>query len=248
MNFAKGFTLVELAMVLFIVSLLLGGLLVPLATQLEGRQRNEAQLQLEVIVEALQGFAIINGRLPCYTTQSDPANVNYGEEDSPCNPAGLSADGYLPWKTLGLDEMDPWGIRRTASTDPWLGYWRYRVDAKFYSTFTLSTDASTSPGSGLRVDELDFTNSIVGTPAYNRLTSSSEPPIVIVYSTGANMTVDGNNATYEKLITDNPIYESGSINNLDRDGDGDQDEFDDITVWLARPLLFSRMVKASRLP
>ena len=113
-----GFSLVELAMVLFIISLVVGGLLVPMATQLEARQRNEATIQLEQIREALYGFAILNGRLPCYTVEDDPSATGYGEEASPCNPAGLTEDGKLPWKTLGLATgHDPWGAPRTATTD-----------------------------------------------------------------------------------------------------------------------------------
>jgi len=77
MKACRGFTLVELAMVLFIVSLLLGGLLVPLATQIEARQRSDAEEQLERIREALIGFAIINGRFPCHTTTTDPASASF---------------------------------------------------------------------------------------------------------------------------------------------------------------------------
>ncbi|MGH8245256.1 MAG: type II secretion system protein [Gammaproteobacteria bacterium] len=246
-----GFSLVELAMVLFIISLLLGGLLVPLASQLEARQRNETQEQLDRIKEALIGFAIINGRLPCYTTQADPANANYGIEDVVCNPTGLTTDGILPWKTLGLDKAsDPWGVQRTASTDPWSGYWRYRVDAAFLpfppSNFTLATTVS----SHLSVVELNPTASTPGSPVKDDLISSTERAVAVVYTTGANGTADGENATYEATPTQAipAEYEGGAGSNLDRDGDGNEDEFDDITVWLTRPLLFTRMVAAGTLP
>jgi prepilin-type N-terminal cleavage/methylation domain-containing protein len=62
---SSGFTLVELAMVLFIVSLLIGGLLMPLSAQNEVRGRQETDRALANIREALIGFAAINGRLPC---------------------------------------------------------------------------------------------------------------------------------------------------------------------------------------
>jgi prepilin-type N-terminal cleavage/methylation domain-containing protein len=231
-----GFSLVELAMVLLIISLLLGGLLVPLATQLEARQRNDAQEQLERIREALIGFAMVNGRLPCYTTTADPTSANYGVEDAVCNPGGLTTDGILPWKTLGLNNgLDPWGVQRTATTDPWLGYWRYRVHSNFSSAtpFTLTSD----PTSSNRLCVQDA--------SANLLVSTSETPVAIVYSTGADRAASGQNASYEATSTstncvDNTpiLYQGGPVSGT----------FDDITIWLTRPLLFNRMVTAGRLP
>jgi hypothetical protein len=120
--------------------------------------------------------------------------------------------------------MDPWGIARTSSTDPWTGYWRYRVDSKFFSSFKL-TD---SPTDDLTVVDADG----------NPMTSSSEYPVVIIYSTGANQTADGENASYEQAASNNPKYEGGPVSG----------DFDDITGWISRPLLFSRMVTAGTLP
>ncbi len=214
-------------MVLFIVSLLLGGLLVPLATQLEARQRNDAAEQLERIREALIGFAIINGRLPCYTSETNPFSPDYGIEDAVCNPTGRTTDGILPWKSLGVREVDPWGIPRTGSADPWTGYWRYRVDSRFFTAFTLNT-AFDPPSERLRVVDANG----------NLLNAATEPPVAIIYSTGANVTADGENASYEQTLSDNPTYQAGPVSV----------GFDDITVWITRPLLFNRMVRAGRLP
>lgn len=228
-----GFSLIELAIVLFIISLLLGGLLVPLATQLDARKRNDAQDQLERIKEALIGYAIINGRLPCYTSETDPANAYYGVEDpedplKTCNPTGRASDGILPWKTLGLaNGLDPWGIQRAAATDPWIGYWRYRVDSAFMTAFTLTTDFSVPS------EQLNVVDS-----SGNALNSPSENPVVIIYSTGPDQTQDGQNATYEPTLGAGPTYQGGEVSG----------GFDDITAWLTRPLLFSRMVTAGTLP
>lgn len=239
-----GFTLVELAMVLFVVSLVIGGLLVPLASQLEARQRGEAQARLEEIREALVGYAIINGTLPCYTTEVDPDAANYGEADAVCTPASLTTDGILPWKTLGLTSgMDPWGIPRVASTDAWSGYWRYRVDPDFVSTFSLATEPNGT--ALLYVRMLNAGASEIGSTAFTVLTSGTERPIALVYSTGANLTADGLNASYETTVT---TYESGNVSNLDRDGDGTEDEFDDLMIWITRPALYARMVSAGTLP
>jgi len=247
MKSCRGFTLVELAMVLFVVSLLLGGLLVPLATQIEARQRSDAEDQLEKIREALVGFAIINGRLPCHSTESDPASPNYGMEDpvNPCNPASTTPgwgniDGILPWKTLGLSNgLDPWGVSRLNTGDPWTGHWRYRVDQNFSSDnppLNSLITLSTIPNDLLRI--IDSNGQLLTSCCDITPPGISEFPIAIIYSTGQNQTVDGQNASYEPLPVNNPTYQGGAVST----------GFDDITIWLTRPLLFNRMVSAGVLP
>ena len=219
----KGFTLVEMAVVLVIAGLLLGGLLVPLSAQLEQRNISETRSSLGQIKDALIGFAILYGRLPCPSTEVNPANANYGLEDATCSGAA-AADGYLPWKTLGVAETDAWGIKRTLPTSLWTGYWRYRVDRNFSSPtpFTLSTAFS--------ADAL-----MVRDNAGNNLASITERPIAIVVSTGKNVTPDGQNASYEPV---GGIYESNDLSAT----------FDDFVVWISRPQLMNRMVAAGKLP
>ena len=57
---SRGFTLIELAVSIFIIALVLGAILVPLATQVEQRQISETQKTLEDAKEALLGFALAN--------------------------------------------------------------------------------------------------------------------------------------------------------------------------------------------
>lgn len=226
-----GFSLVEMAIVLTIVALLMAGLMPALTGQIENSRRAETRKILEEIHQALVGYAIIHGQLPCPTTAIDPANANYGFSD----PAGCSnpaTEGYLPWKTLGVAETDAWGTPRTSSTDNWLGYWRYRVEPNFASgvlaasdTFTLTT-ASNGP---LDLQVRDSSN--------NRLTNTgtTNTPLAIVFSTGPNLQPDGENADYETAAA---TYQS----------DTPSSNFDDITIWISRPALFSRMVAAGKLP
>ena len=134
----KGFTLVELAIVLVIVALLIGGMLVPLAAQRDLQNTSETQKQLLDIKDALLGFAAANGRLPCPDTDTDPTAAGYGLEEATCT-ASLTEEGYLPWKTLGVNPLDSWGSQRATSTSPRIGDWRYRVDRNFAQAFTIST-------------------------------------------------------------------------------------------------------------
>ena len=60
-----GFTLVEMAVVLLILGLLVAGAIGPLETQLEARDRAAALTLLERARDALYGYAVTHGRLPC---------------------------------------------------------------------------------------------------------------------------------------------------------------------------------------
>lgn len=221
-----GFSLIEMAIVLFIVALLLGGLLPTVSGQIEQQRRNDTRKQMDEIRNALFGFAIINGFLPCPTTTTDPANINYGSADATCT-ANAGTEGYLPWKTLGVSEIDAWGSKRTNSGDPWTGYWRYRVDRNFAgNAFTVNTGFGTCPGADCIV---------IKDSAGNTLTNTTERPVAIVYSTGTNLSANGENSSFEQVAG---IYQSDVPNST----------FDDMLIWISRPQLINRMVSAGKLP
>lgn len=182
-----GFTLVELAVVLFIVALLAGGLLMPLSAQIEVRRANEAQRSLMEIRDALLGYAAINGRLPCPSTENDPASANYGNEDS----SACASEAYLPWKVLGVAETDPWGTPRVSAAQPRLGAWRYRVDHNFAAT-------------AIRLNSGFTDNLSVRDNAGNSLTTTQEYAVAVVFSTGPKLTADGANA-----LPADAVYQSG---------------------------------------
>lgn len=215
-----GFTLVEMAIVLVIIGLLLGGMLMPLSAQIDQRKNSDTQKTLDEIKNALIGFAVMTGRLPCPTTTADPANTSYGVEDTTCD---RTTNGYLPWKTLGVPETDAWGIIRTTTTSLWVGYWRYRVDPGFALPFTLTT--ATDATLNLSVQNSSGVS----------LTTTTQRPLAIIFSTGKNLTADGQNYNF---LPANAIYQSNVPSAT----------FDDITAWLTAPTLFNRMVAAGKLP
>ncbi|MEK9825339.1 MAG: prepilin-type N-terminal cleavage/methylation domain-containing protein [Methylotenera sp.] len=218
---SQGFSLLEMTVVLLVLALLMGGMLMPLRTQFEYQKQQQTAKSLTEIKEALIGYAIIHGRLPCPTFITDPAHADFGVEATSCA-AAVASDGYLPWKSLGVNETDAWGIRQTAASAGMVGYWRYRVDTKFSSTFKFDTTFSSSE---LRVID----------NAGTRITTAAEAPMAVVYSTGKNLRADGENADYEAT---GGVYQS----------DVQSKTFDDMLIWITRPLLMYRMVSAGKLP
>jgi prepilin-type N-terminal cleavage/methylation domain-containing protein len=60
MKQARGFTLIELAIVLVIITILIGGLAVPLSAQIQARRIGETKRTLEEAREAIIGYAMSN--------------------------------------------------------------------------------------------------------------------------------------------------------------------------------------------
>ncbi|MGE5523670.1 MAG: type II secretion system protein [Rhodospirillaceae bacterium] len=231
----RGFTLIELAISLFIVALVLSSLLVPLGTQVEQRQMFEAEKAIDQLKDALLGYALANGHLPCPDAMSGAA-ANDGLEDVQADGSCSTDDGNLPWVTLGTGTADPWNNR-----------YRYHVDDAYASrspsaTFTLSSGAS------LRV----WT-----TAARTTALTSSDPngAVAVILSHGKN----GKGAVSALTNTPNAAAASaderentdGTVNFVSRPpsaSDSAAGEFDDIVSWMSRFTLYNRMVGAGRLP
>lgn len=107
----SGFTLVEIAIVLLIVTILLGYTVALFPRQQQLKQYRALNQDMDRVVEAIVGFAQVNGRLPC---PSLPASV--GIEANSANGC-IFYGGFVPVNTLGLDGrfnedsllLDPWG-------------------------------------------------------------------------------------------------------------------------------------------
>ena len=153
-----GFTLVEMAVVMAIVALLLGGLLYTFSAQVDQRNFEETRRRLELARELVLNFAVVRGRLPCPARYTSSSSHSSGQE-SFCTAAATSSnstcsgsettteqshgtcsnhfDGYLPAATIGFPGTDSSGF----AVDAWGNRIRYAVAR----TTASSTCATTPP-------------------------------------------------------------------------------------------------------
>src|ERR1700682_680809 len=115
---ACAFTLIEVMVVLVILVVLMSGLAVPLAAQVQLRRQEETRRQLDEAKEALLGFAAAHGRLPCPAAERSNGLESFapGGDASNGNCSNFY-DGFLPGATLGLAPLDSEGFVR----DAWMG-------------------------------------------------------------------------------------------------------------------------------
>ena len=218
-----GFTLVEMAIVLIIFSLLVGGMMMSLSSQQDLASSRETEMRMNEIRDALLGFAVVNGRLPCpanpaIASGAAGAGIEYAPTAAGCTTA---TTGVIPWGTLGVSETDGWGRRLS-----------YAVTKEFASNtrFALAT-----PG------DINI-HATVGGP--NQATAI---PAVIV-SHGANgFRAYLPNGTQMGVTADADEQENSNadttfISKIPTP------TFDDQLTWIAPTILMNRMISAGRLP
>lgn len=174
----RGFSLLEMAIVILALSLILASVVQFLRVQSESNALQETDQQLQVIREALLGFATLNEKLPC-----PAADENGQVANSYC-----AKEGYLPWVDLAIDGRDAWG-----------NVFRYRIDENFAAT--IPTDLQTKNNFKIKNVKGDtdwtVTNDSATCPSS---TGDCSRVVAIFFSTGANKQADsrntGGDATY----------------------------------------------------
>jgi len=254
MNREDGFTLVELSIVILIMGLLIGGLAMPLSAQLENGRIRETRGQIAETEAAIQGFAIINGHLPC------PAIPN-SDGLSAIAAGGCAAQhGFVPASTLGLV-----GSRNADNLllDAWANPLRYSV-----SNSDIDGDGDwdfVAPGEMRDVSipllrpDLVVCSAAAGASALacsgpsTTLTNSAP---VVVFSMGKDWASSGSADQQENVgttlgggpsgtnyqVASNVVFVNRRLSNQVGS------EFDDIVFWSSSARLYHRLVEGGQLP
>ena len=235
MKTARGFSLIEMAFVLVIVTLLLGGLLVPFSTQVEQKRIAETQKTLDETKEALVGYALANGYLPCPDIRTAIAGgtPNDGLEDSDSLGQCLSYEGNIPWATLGVGAVDAWGNRLRYRVDP-----AFAIHSTGYIKLTSTANLRVCQNAGCAVIVADKIPAILlshGKNGYGAINATTNQPNI---APGATLLDELENTNGDTIFVSRVQTGPGAGNS----------EFDDLVAWLSPNVLFNRMVAAGKLP
>ena len=273
-----GFSLVEIAVVMIIISILIAVIAVPLATQVEQQRTIETNKQLELIKEALVGYALSNSRLPCPATDGVVyGTTNTNGRENPVGGGGAAGCavkiGFLPAATLGVSPVDSNGFALDAWGSP-ANRIRYAVADVNVTTSATCPTAINHPlttVNGMRTATMDCLSGPSGTPRVLITVCSSMPigggPGAATGCTASDILTSSAPfvvLSLSKNASDTPAAGSHEAHNVDGQLNGAQDlyfvshppspsgaaggEFDDIVSWPSLNTLFARMVQAGKLP
>lgn len=271
----RGFSLVELAVVMTIVALLLSTLMYTLSAQSEQRARAETNSRLETAKELLITFAVVNGRLPCPARCSNAPACNAagdGGDEMPfaggaMPPNGSTCSdnytGYLPGRALGFQPTDGAGY----ALDAWGNRIRYSVSA---TTWNAGNGAYTIR----HVPNAASAWSITQTPA-DLLICASSTAVGFNAATpacGAGNVVTNQGVVVALVWSQGKNYASMPAGNVDERVNNKQrlpvamnnnptfvwhdprpvgavgGEYDDLMVWIPVGQLYGRLITAGVLP
>ena len=241
-----GFTLAELAIAMLIFSLLLGGMFVSITTQLDLRSISDTQKTMDQAREALIGFVVARGYLPCpATAASNIANSTAG------NPNGSEAaragnncsvfDGYVPAVTLSLTPTDAQGFL----VDSWGTRIRYAVTTDTQFTTLLVASQIKQVGLAALNPNLAVCSTAAGigaadcSGAATRLTNTA---VAVIYSLGKNARspTGGTSADEAANLNGNQSFVYRDMT----DATAASGEFDDLLTWLSPNILYNRLIAA----
>lgn len=246
-NLIDGFTLVELAVVLIIVTLLSTGLMLSLSAQREAASNTETQRLLNDARDALLGFAAANGRLPC------PAAPNTTGEEAPLGGGTClnNWDGFLPAITLGITPTNENGY----AIDAWGNPIRYAItnfsNTTFCPTqcFTTTNGIKTAWNGGIVISpDLRICNTATGISGAGAAAicatgaSLANNAVAVIFSTGKNGAVtptssdEQANRNADRAFVFHTQVATGA------------NEFDDLMIWLSPNIFYNRLITVGKLP
>jgi len=227
-----GFSLVEIAIVLVIVGLMIGGLLTPLTVQMEQRRVADTRRMLDEARDALVGYAVRHGHLPCPAISA--AN---GEEDRGGHRCtDERRDGFLPWATLGLPKLDAWNHLYRYSVTPVFADSGQRFKLITPRDITIHTRDAT--GALAHATPAQDVPAVVLSHGANGAGAYSELGVAVASPAGGN--------DDERANAHSDVHFVARQHGGNRGQQGG--EFDDIVTWVSPNILFNRMVAAQVLP
>jgi type II secretory pathway pseudopilin PulG len=252
---SNGFTILEIAIALFIAGLLFGSIFMPLKTHVDSRKLEQTEELLGEAREALLGYATAHGHFPCPADATsagrEPAGTDHVTGTCP------TYHGFLPAAMLGFRASedhgyasDAWGtganrIRYAVSSQTIGAAGNTNALTRTHGMRTAGISELSNPA--LSLFQVCAAGSGVGPASCAGAGTLVSTTPVVVWSSGANAATGGMGADEAQ----NPSDKGGSADRIFvsrvRSNVAGR-EFDDIVTWIPMPILIARMVSAGQLP
>ena len=245
-----GFTLIEIAVVLLIVTIVLGYSVAMLPVQQELKQYRRVNAEMDSIIEHLIAYAQVNGRLPCPDSDFPTDGLENATGGPPVDSCAVYY-GYLPARTLGIEGKYN---DDQALIDPWGNEYRYAVsdaDAGAVAGIDLVT------ANGIRDEGMANVNPDLflcddSTVISNDLDCTTVTGGEVIANVAAVIVSRGKR--FDPAASSNTETENTDDFRLDPPSDRvfifspRRDDYDDVVKWVPTNLLFSKMIEAEQLP
>ena len=222
----RGFTLVEMAIVIAIAGLIVTFVVNSFGTQMQVRRETTTRDKMDVIAKLVGNRLIQNGQAPC---PADPAvaqnNAAFGQARAACATAALS-EGIVPFQTLGI----PVDMAR----DGWSRFITYRTSPTIAVTASKAA-ACTAVRAGVDVNVNDQNG--------NPVVANTVIHAVVLISHGQNgvgaFLADGTATRQAGTFADANETANGTTGSANKisANPGQSPLYDDVTVWKTVPVL-----------
>lgn len=244
---ARGFTLLELTVVLFIISIITGAIVIPLASRIESKRIEDTASLLALAQSKLLAYASKFGYLPCPAS----ATSNGQEPAGTVHATGVCPawHGFLPAATLGWTPVD----RQGYALDAWGNRIRYAVSNQTIEGVTNPftriggvANAGVGPVSSAALFRVCASGSGVnpGVDCGAAVTLAANAAVV-VWSVGPNAASGG--TSIDEAQNPNPSAAGGSADSIfvsRTRSAGAAAEFDDVVQWIPAPIIAGHLQTA----